>query len=268
MALKPVVDTIEDVPESIRDEYKQGDDGKFHLANFVPKDKVEDVSGLKSALQKERENARKAAKERDELRTTLGDDFDPEQYKILKQQAAERAQLDAERKGEWDKLRGQMTEAHAKELDKRAKREQTLVQTLTVERIDKEAAMVCNELKGNATLLMPHIRAQTKLIEEDGAFHVRILDAKGNPRVNADGKFLGIRDLVSEMQGQDVYAGAFAGTGNSGGGSHGTEGGKGGGNGGGKPPTGNLKRSTMSPSDKVAFIKDHGQDEYMKLPWA
>jgi hypothetical protein len=268
MALKPVVDTIDEVPETIRDEYKQGEDGKFHLANFVPKDKVEDVSGLKSALQKERENSRKAAKERDELKSTLGDDFDPEQYKTLKQQAAERALLDAERKGEWDKLRGQMTEAHAKELDKRAKREQTLIQTLTVERIDKEAAMVCNELKGNATLLMPHIRGKTKLVEEDGTFLVRVLDEQGNPRVNAEGKFLSIRDLVSEMQGQDIYAGAFAGTGNSGGGTPpGEGGGKSGGNGGGKPPTGDLKRSSMAPAAKVAYINAHGQEAYMNLPW-
>jgi hypothetical protein len=33
------------------------------------------------------------------------------------------------------------------------------------------------------------------------------------------------------------------------------------------PPAG-LKRSAMSVSDKAKFIKEHGNTEYMKLPWA
>lgn len=266
MALKATVDKLEDVPEAIREDYEEKD-GKFHLKGFVPADKVENVDGLKSALRKERENVKEREKALAKLQETLGEDFDPEEYKTLKQQRAEQEAQNAEKKGEWEKLRNQMTEGHTKELDKRKKREDHLVQTLTVERIDKEAAMVCNELKGNATLLMPHIRAKTKLIEEEGAFHVRILDEQGNPRVNAEGKFLGIRDLVSEMRGQDVFAGAFAGTGNSGGGASGNQGDGGGGGGGGKPPKTGLKRSTMNPVDKVAFIKEHGQEEFMKLPW-
>jgi hypothetical protein len=265
MALKATYDKVDEIPEAIREDFEERE-GKFHLKGFVPAEKVEDVSGLKSALGKERDNARKAAKELQTLRETIGDDFDPELYKTLKTEKEENERRKAEEKGQWDKLRGQITEQHAKELDKRKAREDHLIGVLSGERIDKEAALVCGELKGNATLLMPHIRAKTKLVEEEGTFSVRILDEAGNPRVNAEGKFLTIRDLVSEMQGQDVYAGAFAGTGKSGGGSSGNDGGKGGG-GGGMPPAG-LKRSAMSVSDKAKFIKEHGNTEYMKLPWA
>jgi len=266
MAIKATIEKLDDVPEAIREDYEERD-GKFHLKGFVPKDKVEDVTGLKTALGKERDNAKAAARELAKIKESIGEDFDPDEYQNLRKAAKEREEQEITRKGEWDKLKTQMLEGHSKELDKRSKREEHLVRTLTVERIDKEAAMVCGELKGNATLLMPHIRAKTKLVEEDGQFQVRIVDEQGNPRVNADGKYLGIRELVSEMQSQDVFAGAFAGTGNSGGGSSGAAGSKGAtGTGGGKPPAGDKKRSAMTVQEKVAFLTEHGQDAFMNLP--
>lgn len=51
MTLKMVVDSLESVEEAFRSLYAKGEDGKFHLSV----EGVEDVSGLKSALQKERE---------------------------------------------------------------------------------------------------------------------------------------------------------------------------------------------------------------------
>lgn len=52
--LELVVDSLEKVPEAFKAEYTKGEDGKFRL-NV---NGVEDVSGLKSALQKERENVK------------------------------------------------------------------------------------------------------------------------------------------------------------------------------------------------------------------
>lgn len=54
MALEMVVDSLDSVPEGLRSEYKKGEDGKYHL----DVNGVEDVSGLKSALQKEREQVK------------------------------------------------------------------------------------------------------------------------------------------------------------------------------------------------------------------
>ncbi len=51
MALKMVVETLEGIDTAFQSLYTKGEDGKFHLAV----EGVEDVSGLKSALQKERE---------------------------------------------------------------------------------------------------------------------------------------------------------------------------------------------------------------------
>lgn len=53
MKLKAVVDSLDDVDEALRSLYTEKD-GKFHL----DVEGMEDTSGLKSALQKERENAK------------------------------------------------------------------------------------------------------------------------------------------------------------------------------------------------------------------
>jgi hypothetical protein len=58
MPLKAVVENIEDLSEPLREYYTKGDDGKFHLSA----EGVEDVSGLKSALGKERSRAGEAEK--------------------------------------------------------------------------------------------------------------------------------------------------------------------------------------------------------------
>ena len=59
MSLPAIVDSLEDLPEAVRAFYVETEDGRFRL----DAEGVEDVSGLKSALEKERE-ARKALKAR------------------------------------------------------------------------------------------------------------------------------------------------------------------------------------------------------------
>jgi hypothetical protein len=69
----------------------------------VPADKVEDVSGLKSALQKERENNKNLAATKRQLEEQYGG-IDPEEYQRLKELEAQEEERKAEKKGEWDKL--------------------------------------------------------------------------------------------------------------------------------------------------------------------
>ena len=92
----------------------------------------------------------------------------------------------------------------------------------------------------------------------------RIVDDADNPRINGDGKYLTVSDYVRELRENETFAGAFTGAGSSGGG---TPPGAGQGSGsqkGGIPS--NLKRGSMTPKEKVAFIKEHGEDEFLKLP--
>jgi len=267
MPLQATVDSLDGLPEEIHDAYEKTDDGKYRLSilkDLVPKDQIEDVSGLKSALSKERENAKTAAQRARQLEEQYSG-FDPEEYQRLKELEAQEEERKAEKKGEWEKLKSQMTEQHQTELGKREEREKKLLAALERKTIDADAVAALNEYKGNVTLLLPHVKGHVKMVEEDGSFVARVVDDAGNPRVNGEGNYLTVRELVSEMRDQETYANAFDNTVKSGGGTPP-------GGGGGKPPGGkgaipsDLKRSTMSTKEKVAFIREHSEDEYMNLP--
>ena len=83
--------------------------------------------------------------------------------------------------------------------------------------------------------------------------------------MNGEGNFLTVRELVSEMRDSETFAKAFEATTKGGGGTPPSGGGGGGGGRKGGIPS-DLKRSAMSTKDKVAFIKEHGEEEFMKLP--
>ena len=87
-----------------------------------------------------------------------------------------------------------MTEQHQTELAKREESAKTLRAQLERHLVDAAAATALAAAEGNTELLMPHVKAKTKVIEENDEFVVRIVDAAGNPRVNATGEFLGSPD--------------------------------------------------------------------------
>lgn len=85
MALKFVVDTLEGIDEGLHGEYEERD-GKFHLkVDGLPAH--EDVGGLKSALQKEREARSKAEKRISEIE--MESMKGKEQYKELYEKQVE-----------------------------------------------------------------------------------------------------------------------------------------------------------------------------------
>jgi hypothetical protein len=269
MELKATLETIDELPQELRDLYTETDNGyrlKL-LQDYVPADKVEDVGGLKNALTQERENRKKFERKLRDMEQRYGD-IDLNQYQKLVEEHERMEQEKLERKGEYDKLLQQVKDQHAKELADRESQASALRKALDRNLVDREAALVCNELKGNATLLMPHIRSLTKVVEEDGEFSVRVVDAAGDPRVNGEGQPLSIKELVSEMRSQDTYAGAFAGSGSSGGGTppDGAGAGKDTGDGAGGAAIGDLHRGKMDVAAKTEFITEHGLDAYMKLP--
>jgi hypothetical protein len=227
--LKYQVADLNEIPEALRAEYAEHTDDagqkSFRLALDLPDNfAVEDVKGLKSALQRERENAREAER--------------------LRKAAEERAA-------------GAGSEALQAEVA-------TLRETLTASERRLQDAIAANEMgaavakhRGNPHVLLPVLKTMTKVV--DGA--VVVLDAAGQPRAGVT-----VDALVAELAGRDEYAGSFAGTGQSGGASHGTQGSKGSGSSGTLTLAG-RRRSSMSPKERVAAIKELGNDAYMRLPW-
>ncbi len=246
MALKLSVDKLDDVEENLRSLYVEKD-GKFSLAV----DGIEDTSALKEALRKERKRADDAEKQRKAWEKS---GKTPDEIQELIEAQEQRALTEAERKGEWDKLRGQMNEKHAKDLQTKDETIGQMRKRLEAELIDAKAVAEVAAQGGNPKLLLPHVRQHVK-VDED--FNVVVVDAKGVPRVDGKGDPLTISALIAEMKAADDFGQAFKGSEHSG---SGTRPNNGGGN---LPntPAGVPKSWTEAKTaeEKAAFIKHKNQ---------
>jgi hypothetical protein len=210
MALDLIVDNLDAVPEATRSLYvAYGDKFKLDVSG------IEDTSGLKSALDKERKTARELEKQSN-IWKSLGKT--PEEIQALVEAQAQAETDKLAKNGEWDKLRAQMNDKHAQELAEVNGKVTAKDQALSKYLVDAAATSAIAAAKGVPELLLPHVRSSVKVIEENGEYLVRVVDAAGNPRVNAKGEFLSINDLVGEMRGSTVFGRAFESSGASGGG--------------------------------------------------
>lgn len=201
MALQLTVDKIDALPEPIRALYKPaGDKFQLDLENY------EDPVNLKSALDKERKERRDAI-EQAKAWKSLGKTPEEIQALVEAQAQAERDKLT--KAGEWDKLKLQITEQHQTELAKRDEAAKTLRGQLEMELVDGAAIKAVATAEGSPELLLPHVKARVRVVEEGGKFLVRVVDAAGNPRVDGKGEYLSITDLVSEMRQNPIFAPCF-----------------------------------------------------------
>lgn len=209
MALKFVLENLDEVDEGLRSHYAPADDGKFRLAV----DGVEDTGALKRSLEL-------AKKERNDAKALAAKykDVDPDEYTRLKQEHEERELSSATKKGEYEKLKTQLVEKHTAELSLKDARERALRSTIDVLMIDSEAVRAIAAAKGVPELLLPHVRNFVRVVEEDGKFQVKVVDKDGDPRVGDKGEPMTIPQLVAEMRGSDIYGRAFDSSGASGGG--------------------------------------------------
>lgn len=250
MPLQLVVDKLDDVPEAFRTEYEK-DGEKFRLKV----EGVEDVTGLKSALQKERDNVKNATKL---LKKWDGVTRTPEEVaEILKKLDEEDTDL-KKKNGDFDSLLKQ----HQTKWDT----ERTQLQTERDAALESErAAVVSTHLMSALTklgateegidLLPDRLAARIKYEIEDGKRAIKILQADGTPLAGSgkDGSAT-FEDLAKEAL--TKWPSLFKASGASGSGTRPN-------NTGG---TGTLKRSEMSAKDKAEYIKKHGQNAFLKLP--
>jgi hypothetical protein len=173
-------------------------------------------------------------------------------------EAQEARQTEAERKGEWDKLRTQMNDKHAQDLKGKDETIGAMKKRLETELIDKTAVSAIAAAKGSPDLLLPHVQRHVKV---DDDFNVVVVNAKGEPRVNGKGEPLSIADLIEEMKTNETFGRAFEGSGHSGSGMRPN-------NGGGGTPPGNVKSKAdlKDRTTRAAFVDAHGHDAYFALP--
>jgi hypothetical protein len=266
-ALKIIVDKIEDVDEAARPLYVQREDGKFSL----PLEGYEDPEKLKKAINVEREAVAKATARAKELDKKikdyekLGKSAEEIEELVKAQAAAEEERLN--RAGEWTKLKDQMNAKHQEELKVRdakvdAKDQEIVAMRKALERnlIDAQATAAIAAHKGVPDLLLPFVQRHVKVVQDGDNYFVRVVDTKGDPRVDGKGDPLTIDALVAEMKGTDILGRAFEGSGQSGSGMRPNAGG-------GRPAGGPTKRSDFkSEKERSAWIDANGLEEYQKLP--
>jgi len=177
MPLKAIVDDIEGVAEPLREYYVKGEDGKFHLSA----EGVEDVSGLKSALSKERtarETAERVARETakqwegmdsTEMRNLLTRIEGDEDMKLIKD-------------GKYDQVFTKRTEKlrtdHQKQLDKLASDHKTALEEADKRTQLYEGRVLENALREAASEVGLHAPAIRDAVREGRATFV--LDDNGN----------------------------------------------------------------------------------------
>lgn len=226
MAIKAIVDEI---PKGMEAFYLE-DNGRFRL-NVEPVDgfELDNIIGLKKTLSDVRAD-------REKLRGTVAKfgDLDPDAARAALEAMPELESLrQLDPKSEADKIAAAKIEAatkalgkkHAEAMEAATARAETLMRTVDDVLRKQAATKALADAKGSVDLLLPHVMARTRVVENDGRFSVEVLDEYGNARVNNKGEGLTLGDFVSEMRNNETYGRAFEPSGSTGSGKGPTSGG-------------------------------------------
>ena len=249
-ALKAVLDSLDGVPEELREHYEQdGDIFRIRVDGY-------DDTGLKVVLEDLKQK-------NDELRdrlATVPDNFDVAELEELRKLRQTVQDEQARAAGDWDKLKGDMETRHAKELD--AVRTSNANLESQLEQIIKKDAATRALADANArvTAMLPHVLGRISVITEEGS--------KKAVATGLDGEPTDIPTLVSQMReaGQEWDWG-FQSSGAAGGGSAGR---------GGAGRVGQIRTKAdlgdaNTDSGRLAranYIRDNGLDAFKDLPSA
>lgn len=216
-------------------------DGNFFL-DVGPAEGLElaDTTGLRSALQSERQNNAALKKENQTILTTYAGIDDPEKALEAIGKMDEIANWNPDEKTAQMKqeFEAQVTDKHNKELDTvkvKLTGELTVVQKKldarsaqlrdSLVRTKASALLAEKEIEGNPNLLLPYIEKHIRMKElDDDTFETEVVDDNGTPLIStAPGSTapMTMREFVMDLKSKPEFGGAFKGTGaaGSGGGS-------------------------------------------------
>lgn len=252
MALQAKVDTLDDVPEGVRDFYEESDEGYRLAVEGV--EFPEEVKGLKSALQKERDARKKEERRLAELREQIPEDFDPGRWEELTEAEKKREREKAEKKGEYEKVIAQKEEFWQEKLEEEKQARQTVEQQLEQHIVDGAIMAAASEHDAWAHLLPDYAKRFVQVKEVDGKRVPVVVDEDGDRRLNNEGDTMSISELVAWMKEEERYQPLFKPSGASGGGA------AAGGGAGGPGTQKSIKE--MSDQEKQDFIDEHGIEAF------
>lgn len=230
MPLKAILESIDGLPDPIKAEYKQGDDGKYHL-DVEGLDEHPGIGALKRAKDYEKSERQKLAKMVSDLQAQL-EAITEERDNILK---------GAIPKSDVEKLEGSYKEKLAKREKELLEQIGALTGNLQTMLVDNVAQSMASKISKAPELLLPHIKARLKAEFVDGKAVTRVLDKDGNPSA------FGIEDLQKEIVANPAFAPIIIGSKASGSGAEGGQSGSG--------APGKIDFTKASPKEIAAHLK-------------
>lgn len=238
------VDDINKVPEQFRALYGQqaGQDGKFSVNPDFAK-VAEGINGFNKSNKTLREQI-KGFKPADlSPLAEFGDSPETIAEAVKAKLAEVGGAKGAELQKQIDAAKQAVIEGNKKELEKRDARNQALQGQLYGLLVENAATAAVAELKGVPELLLPFIKQQVKVVEQDGRFSVQVIDPQGEVRYGATGSPMSIKELVTEMKANEKYGRLFESEAPAGGGFR---------PGGGQQPPRQRQQQDLSPAGKIA----------------
>lgn len=204
MALKAFYKTLDEIPEALREFYKQQADGRYKF----DADDVEDVTGLKSALEHEREERRTYKGKYGEVQEAIGD-LSTDELKALiadhkkgqRKKAIDEDKVEELIQAELEKRIGKMQETHAEELGTISKERDALKGRLEVVLIENALSSEASRAGALPDALPDIVRRGRErfYLEGDG---VVAKDSEGNVLYGSDGKSIQtVGEFMDELKG-------------------------------------------------------------------
>lgn len=219
-----VVESLDSVPEKYRGLYVEGDGdnaGKHVITSSVA-GIVADYTGTHKALTKSRGDTKKsndengqrriAVKAYDDLCETLGietDSRNAEGLKTFLDDLTGKVKGGEALKIDLDKIRNDHTRRFDEAAVTHVAEMKAKDSALESHMINDAAVREIAASKGSVDLLLPHIRTQCKVVNDDGKFVVRVFDAEGNARSDGAGGWMSVGGLIAEMKASATFGRAF-----------------------------------------------------------
>lgn len=259
MPIPTIVESEDQLPEGLAEHYEQNDDGHYVLS-LEGIDSHPDVHGLKSSLQKQKQDREKLRKERDQFKeraSLIPDDVEEETFAQVMERLRNGEDLlsgggndDPEkRKQEAAQVRQQLEQRYQKEIEQRdqsLQQKDNQVRQLVVDNglsaaLQKHGVTTPGLMKGAKRLLAD----QVKVAEDDNGALQAVVDTDMG-EVSLD-QF--VKDWVSSEEGQD-YLPKTAGSGARGAGN----GGKG-----GKKEISREQFDQLDADARMKFVREGGK---------
>lgn len=203
--LPGAVDDVDALPEHFRPAYKQHSDGKWRPRVRPTEDGwgFENIAGLRSAAEKEKEERRKAKAQLEALGGVAEklEGLDIDEVLDTYNRVREGKMTDAEQVAKLkESMRKQFEDRANEERAKLTSKIESLTEQIVRDKVEAEGAKAFASVGGDAFVLMPHLRASCAVREIDGEHRAVVLNKDGEPRISGrDGTdLMTVEEFITE----------------------------------------------------------------------